>query len=185
MAEGTQPASWVGDTVEEFKKLPTWGKFAVVAIAIGVVIFGFYQFQKGKTGTPGITPASPGSAGSLLPTGNLPPTNFPTNPVGTPTPPTPTPTPTPVPAPTGPNQLTLQQLLKGEAFRPFPRPVATPSPPKLTTHVVQPGENLSQIAAKSGIRGGWQSIYQQNIGVIGPNPNLIRPGQRLNLQGLR
>ena len=172
----TQPASWVGDTVEEFKKLPTWGKFAVVAIAIGVVIFGFYQFQKGKTGTPGITPASPGSAGSLLPTGNLPPTNFPTNPVGTPTPPTPTPTPTPVPTPTGNRPIT-----------PFPnvRPPNFPGPPKLTTHVVQPGENLSQIATKSGIKGGWQSIYQQNIGVIGPNPNLIRPGQRLNLQGLR
>ena len=183
MPEGTQPASWVGDTVEEFKRLPTWGKFAVVAIAIGVVAFGFYQFQRGKTGTPGIAPASPGGAGSLLPTGNLPPTNFPTNPIGAP--PTPVPTPTPTPVPAGSNQLTMQQLLKGEAFRPGPKLVATPSPPKLTTHVVQPGENLSQIATRSGVKGGWQSIYQQNIGVIGPNPNLIRPGQRLNLQGLR
>jgi len=168
MAEGTQPASWVGDTVEEFKKLPTWGKFAVIAIAIGVVAFGFYQYQKSKSGTPGIAPSSPGAAGSLLPStgATLPPTNFPVTPVGS-TPPTPTPAPTPAPV------------------KAPPKPVAVPSPPKLTTHVVQPGENLSEIASKSGIKGGWQAIYKQNVGVIGANPNLIRPGQKLNLSGLR
>jgi hypothetical protein len=35
---GIHPGSWIGDSVEEFKKLPTWGKFAAVGV-LAVVVF--------------------------------------------------------------------------------------------------------------------------------------------------
>jgi LysM repeat protein len=48
-------------------------------------------------------------------------------------------------------------------------------------YTVKPGDSLSKIAAIHGITGGWQSIYSKNKTVIGKNPNLIHPGQRLVL----
>lgn len=41
--------SWLGDTVEEFKKLPTWGKILVGGIIVSVVGFAIYTYQKNKT----------------------------------------------------------------------------------------------------------------------------------------
>lgn len=38
MPEAVHPGSFVGDSIEEFKKLPTWGKFAAVAV-VGIVIY--------------------------------------------------------------------------------------------------------------------------------------------------
>ncbi len=41
MAEGINlhaNGSWIGDSLDEFKKLPTWGKFALVAV-VGVVVY--------------------------------------------------------------------------------------------------------------------------------------------------
>jgi resuscitation-promoting factor RpfA len=49
------------------------------------------------------------------------------------------------------------------------------------TYTVKPGDNLSAIAAQIGIAGGWQSLYKLNQHIIGPNPNLIYPGQKLTL----
>lgn len=46
-------------------------------------------------------------------------------------------------------------------------------------YVVQPGDNLSSIAAKFGTT--WQAIYEKNRGIIGNNPNVIKPGQRLEI----
>ncbi|QMU68879.1 LysM peptidoglycan-binding domain-containing protein [Streptacidiphilus sp. P02-A3a] len=48
-------------------------------------------------------------------------------------------------------------------------------------HVVRTGENLTEIAGALSVGGGWPSIYQQNRAVIGPDPNLIRPGERLRI----
>jgi resuscitation-promoting factor RpfA len=48
-------------------------------------------------------------------------------------------------------------------------------------YVVQPGDNLSKIAARHGIAGGWQALYALNRQVIGKNANLIFPGERLAL----
>jgi LysM repeat protein len=56
------------------------------------------------------------------------------------------------------------------------RPSAVPS---TGTYVVQRGDNLTKIAATYHVNGGWQGLYQKNIGVVGSNPNLIFPGQRL------
>ncbi|WP_030683514.1 transglycosylase family protein [Streptomyces sp. NRRL B-1347] len=44
-------------------------------------------------------------------------------------------------------------------------------------YVVRQGDTLSRIAAAHGV--GWQRLYAVNRGVIGGDPNLIVPGQRL------
>ena len=44
------------------------------------------------------------------------------------------------------------------------------------------GDTLSGIADFFyGRAGAWQTIYRANQGVIGRNPDLIRPGQRLTI----
>jgi LysM repeat protein len=48
----------------------------------------------------------------------------------------------------------------------------------MAIYKVQPGDTLSGIAKKLGIPN-WRTLYEQNKAVIGSNPNLIRPGQKL------
>lgn len=66
-----------------------------------------------------------------------------------------------------------------------PAPVSTPivaqkaPAPAQTFYTVQPGNNLWDIAASHGLGTNWQAIYNANRGLIGGNPNLIQPGQRL------
>ncbi|MFD7512280.1 transglycosylase family protein [Streptomyces sp. NPDC059853] len=45
------------------------------------------------------------------------------------------------------------------------------------------GDTLSAIARTHEVTGGWQSLYDLNREVIGGNPDLIFPGQRLTLAG--
>lgn len=52
----------------------------------------------------------------------------------------------------------------------------TPAPPA-KVYVVKPGDSLSKIGAAHKV--SWQKIYEKNRGVIGSNPNLIFPGQKL------
>jgi LysM repeat protein len=47
------------------------------------------------------------------------------------------------------------------------------------TYVVRSGDTLADIAGKHAVRGGWQGLYALNKRVVGGNPNLIFPGQRL------
>jgi hypothetical protein len=47
------------------------------------------------------------------------------------------------------------------------------------TYIVQPGDNLSIIAAKFGTT--WEAIYANNKEVIGGNPNIIHAGQVLEI----
>jgi glycoside hydrolase-like protein/LysM domain-containing protein len=49
------------------------------------------------------------------------------------------------------------------------------------TYTVRPGDTLSGIAAKFHTPGGWEAIFRLNRGVIGPNPDLLSPGQVLKL----
>ncbi len=49
------------------------------------------------------------------------------------------------------------------------------------TYTVMHGDNLSGIAAKLHITGGWPALYSNNKAVIGPNPNRILPGMVLVL----
>jgi resuscitation-promoting factor RpfA len=48
-------------------------------------------------------------------------------------------------------------------------------------YVVRRGDTLSGIAAKKHVQGGWRALYTHNRSVVGGNPNLIFPGQRLAL----
>jgi resuscitation-promoting factor RpfA len=49
------------------------------------------------------------------------------------------------------------------------------------TYVVKSGDTLSAIAGQQNVKGGWPALYQRNRQVIGADPNLILPGQRLAL----
>jgi len=60
------------------------------------------------------------------------------------------------------------------------RPSASKS--KTKTYTVKSGDCLWKIAARKDVYGSgskWQKIYTANKKVIGSNPNLIRPGQKL------
>jgi len=48
-------------------------------------------------------------------------------------------------------------------------------------YVVQSGDTLSGIASRFG--SSVDAVWQSNRTTIGPNPNLIRPGQRLYIPG--
>jgi LysM repeat protein len=62
-----------------------------------------------------------------------------------------------------------------------PSMAATSSKPKTGRYVVQPGDTLSGIAARFGLRGGWQALYAANRSLIGPDPNVIHIGTILVL----
>jgi LysM repeat protein len=49
------------------------------------------------------------------------------------------------------------------------------------TYTVDNGDSLSGIAAAHHVEGGWQHLYDANHRTIGVNPNLIKPGQILNI----
>lgn len=46
-----------------------------------------------------------------------------------------------------------------------------------------PGDSLSGIADDQHLQGGWQRLYAANRAVVGDDPDLIFPGQRLTLTG--
>ena len=64
-------------------------------------------------------------------------------------------------------------------------PTRTPIGARADTgaYVVQPGDTLSGIAAALGTPGGWAALYAANRQIIGPDPNVIRPGTALALPG--
>ncbi|WP_262697634.1 MULTISPECIES: transglycosylase family protein [Streptomyces] len=49
------------------------------------------------------------------------------------------------------------------------------------SYAVVRGDTLSRIATRASVRGGWKALYHANRGTVGPNPDLIHPGQRLTL----
>jgi nucleoid-associated protein YgaU len=49
------------------------------------------------------------------------------------------------------------------------------------TYVVRSGDTLAKIASAHAVKGGWHALYQLNQSVVGGNPNLIFPGQKLAL----
>ncbi|MET8837952.1 transglycosylase family protein [Micromonospora sp. NPDC004540] len=58
----------------------------------------------------------------------------------------------------------------------------TPSTGGAGSYVVRPGDTLSEIADAKHVAGGWHALYERNKGVVGDNPGLIFPGQRLRLR---
>ncbi|MFI1938779.1 transglycosylase family protein [Streptomyces purpureus] len=69
------------------------------------------------------------------------------------------------------------------------RPVAKTSPATPTTvptvresYTVAPGDSLSGIAQAKRVGGGWKALYEANRTVVGDDPDLIHPGQKLTLR---
>jgi murein DD-endopeptidase MepM/ murein hydrolase activator NlpD len=48
-------------------------------------------------------------------------------------------------------------------------------------YTVVPGDTLSGIATDHHVHGGWPTLYAENRSVVGDDPDLILPGQRLAL----
>lgn len=60
--------------------------------------------------------------------------------------------------------------------------LSRPAPPTPKTYTVKSGDTLYAIAKKTlGDGGLWREIYNNNVDVIGKDPNLIRPGQVLRI----
>ncbi|MFI6950066.1 transglycosylase family protein [Streptomyces sp. NPDC050422] len=57
----------------------------------------------------------------------------------------------------------------------------TTVPGKRDSYTVARGDSLSGIAADRRLEGGWQRLYSANEKVVGDDPDLIFPGQRLSL----
>ncbi|WP_299531956.1 peptidoglycan DD-metalloendopeptidase family protein [uncultured Streptomyces sp.] len=57
----------------------------------------------------------------------------------------------------------------------------TTVPGKRDAYTVAGGDSLSRIAAAERLQGGWQGLYAANRTVVGDDPDLIFPGQRLTL----
>lgn len=186
------PGSWLGDGVEEFKKLPTGGKVAVVGVIGGVVGLALYSRYKAKQQV-GLTPDQ--STATDTPGGTLDGSQYPPNgptsggQVPTPGPPGPPGKPgTPGPkGPPGPPAHTPPPHHGPPPPPPRPKPKPQPPPrPQLRTYTVQHGDSLWAIAGKMlGSPYKWTEIYNKNKNVIGGNPNLILPGQKLDITGLR
>ncbi|MFB9388930.1 transglycosylase family protein [Streptomyces coeruleoprunus] len=51
------------------------------------------------------------------------------------------------------------------------------------TYTVREGDNLWTIADTHDLPGGWTALYDANREVVGADPNLILPGQSLDLDG--
>ncbi|MGW1411378.1 transglycosylase family protein [Streptomyces sp. NPDC002403] len=49
------------------------------------------------------------------------------------------------------------------------------------TYTVRPGDNLWSIADAQKVPGGWPALYEANKGAVGSDPDLILPGQSLDL----
>ena len=56
--------------------------------------------------------------------------------------------------------------------------LAPPAPPRRRTYTVRKGDTLSAIAQRLGL-SSWHALYEANRDLIGPDPDLIRPGQVL------
>ncbi|MFC8224876.1 peptidoglycan DD-metalloendopeptidase family protein [Streptomyces sp. NPDC057287] len=57
----------------------------------------------------------------------------------------------------------------------------TAVPGKREGYTVARGDSLSGIASAERVQGGWQRLYAANRVVVGTDPDLILPGQRLTL----
>ncbi|MER7519036.1 transglycosylase family protein [Streptomyces sp. NPDC126499] len=52
---------------------------------------------------------------------------------------------------------------------------------KADEYTVKPGDSLSDIARENGLLGGWNALYDANKETVGSDPDLILPGQSLEL----
>ncbi|CAM5304867.1 transglycosylase family protein [Streptomyces atroolivaceus] len=57
----------------------------------------------------------------------------------------------------------------------------TAVPGQRESYTVARGDSLSGIASSERVQGGWQQLYTANRAVVGSDPDLILPGQKLTL----
>ncbi|AXG81492.1 transglycosylase family protein [Streptomyces paludis] len=71
-----------------------------------------------------------------------------------------------------------------QAERKAAKKAASPTsvPTRREGYTVARGDSLSGIAVSESVKGGWQRLYEENRKLIGPDPDLIFPGQKLVLQ---
>jgi nucleoid-associated protein YgaU len=63
-------------------------------------------------------------------------------------------------------------------------PVSQPAAGAGQSYTVQKGDSLSKIAKKHlGDANAWKKIYEANRATIGDDPDLIKPGQKLQIPG--
>lgn len=71
------------------------------------------------------------------------------------------------------------------------RATAGTTTPEGSVHVVRPGDSLWAIAASrlpedatdAEITASWQAVHRANRAVVGPDPDLVHPAQRLRVPG--
>lgn len=81
--------------------------------------------------------------------------------------------------PYGAKALTLKEDGK-TAEQAEPNRSKEDKPPTGDKYSVKPGDSLWKIAKQNAPKGAsWQELYDLNEGIIGANPNLIKPGQEL------
>ncbi|MFB7460784.1 transglycosylase family protein [Streptomyces sp. NPDC056188] len=83
-------------------------------------------------------------------------------------------------------RLTERQAANRSATRPAPSgTVTTPTGKKVEKgdgeYKVVSGDTLSSIAARHGVQGGWQKLFELNKDIV-DNADLIYPGQQLHLK---
>ncbi|MER7398505.1 transglycosylase family protein [Streptomyces sp. NPDC000151] len=80
-------------------------------------------------------------------------------------------------------QAAPQQQAPKQQAAPQPQPVQPKADPKPVTghgnYTVKSGDTLGKIAKAHG--ADWKTVYAKNKSVVGGNPNLIFPGQKLNV----
>lgn len=48
-------------------------------------------------------------------------------------------------------------------------------------HTVRPGDTLTSIARRYGVRGGWRALYEANKDMVGGSPDRLNPGTLLRI----
>ncbi|SEG74410.1 Murein DD-endopeptidase MepM and murein hydrolase activator NlpD, contain LysM domain [Actinacidiphila yanglinensis] len=70
---------------------------------------------------------------------------------------------------------------KADATKPAAKKADTKTAAGKGRYTVVHGDTLSGIAADHQVKGGWPALYAENRTVVGDDPDLILPGQRLAL----
>lgn len=147
-----------------------------------------YQFANGPTGNfPFPEVQSGNQTVPVLPSGLTPIYDSNGNLIGWQQPsPTVSPTPPPGPPVQPPIMLPPPKIPIDPGPVPIGNPVQEPpSPPEQELiYTVQRGDTLSGIMQKLGLHSGWQALYNKNRSAIGPNPNLIIAGEKLDYTGI-
>jgi LysM repeat protein len=72
-----------------------------------------------------------------------------------------------------------REIVDRPAAKPAPKPVAAATP--VEKYTVKTGDSLSAIATRLRVAGGWRPLFDLNRGVIGPDPDKIKPGMVLRV----